>query len=351
MSEYCDNFYNFNDLEVLSNSTKQKITPLQCKFLKYFISHPSSSAYNISHDRSFRQVKYLDSTNEVVNRLLSLKLIEDIQELSSHGAVRCKLSARGIYFLIANKILSYDQIRTLIKNYGDHILFQFFIYPYVTRDTLLKIQDSFIFLRISSYLGECCQKIEDTFDYVRHTSNQKNGHLTRQLFTWDNVPREDSDTESLRQFLQGMFPFDWLEMAEIKKTENAAGITITHGKNTALIKLDIERNKAILTSRGKTFYHFILRRGIDNQSIIDVDEFIVPRKRPVRISVTQIHLLSFIAFQQARLIDLIFSLFSAYGAASAATRALAEDENFRGALEKTKKHFDHRYNIFTKNMT
>ena len=159
MSEYCDNLYNFNDLEDLSNSTKQKITPLQCKFLKYFISHPSSSAYNISHDRSFRQVKYLDSTNEVVNRLLSLKLIEDIQEPSRHGAVKCKLSARGIYFLIANKVLSYDQIRNLIKNYGDHILFQFFIYPYVTRDTLLKIQDSFIFLRISSYLSECSKKI------------------------------------------------------------------------------------------------------------------------------------------------------------------------------------------------
>jgi hypothetical protein len=177
----------------------------------------NDTAYNISHDRSFRQVKYLDSTNEVVNRLLSLKLIEDIHELSSHGAVRCKLSSRGIYFLIANKMLSYDQIRNLIKNFGDHILFQFFIYPYVTRDTLLKIQDSFIFLRISSYLSECCKKIEDTFDYVRHTFNQKNGQLTQQLFIWDNVPKEDSGTESLRQFLQGMFPWDWLENVEIKK--------------------------------------------------------------------------------------------------------------------------------------
>lgn len=178
-------------------------------------------------------------------------------------------------------------------------------------------------------MSECCKKIEDTVDYVHHTFNQKNGHLTQQLFTWDNVPKEDFDTESLRQFLLGMLPWDWLEKAEIKKTENAASITITYGKNTALIKLDNERNKVILTSKGKTFYHFILRRGIDDQIIIDVDDFVLPRNGPVRMALTQIHLIPFIAFQQARLIDLIFSLFSAYGAASAATRALAEDKNFR----------------------
>ena len=100
-------------------------------------------------------------------------------------------------------------------------------------------------------MSECCKKIEDTIDYVHHTFNQKNGHLTQQLFTWDNVPKEDSDTESLRQFLHGMFPWDWLEKAEIKTTENAASITITYGKNTALINLIMKGMKLFLLARGK----------------------------------------------------------------------------------------------------
>jgi hypothetical protein len=353
MPEYCDIFYSFKDLEDLPIRPKPKITSLQFRFLKYFISHTSSSAYDIFRDNFFRQAlprqtRYYDSTSEVVRRLLTLNLIVDTQQPSTRGAIKCKLSSSGIYFLISSKILSFDQMKSLIENYTDFILFQLFLYPYVTSDTLLKIQDSFIFSRIALYLSECFEKIEDTINHLSHTYNQKNGNLTQPLFTWENVPKEDYETERLRQFLKKRFHLDWLEKAEIKKSENLESITISYGMNSALIKLNNERTEAILTNKGTELYHFIVRR-VGNQTIIDIDEFLMPGKEsPVRISLIETYLIPFIIFQQARIIDLIFSLFSAYGASSAATQVLAEDENFQEALEKTKRHFEQRYNIFTK---
>lgn len=351
MSEYCDSFYSFKDLEDLT-SRPTEITPLQSRFLKYFISHTSSSAYDIFHDRSFqqtlpRQAKYYDSTNEVMKRLLALNLIVDTQQPSKRNAVRCKLSSSGIYFLITSKILSFDQMKSLVENYGDFKLFQLFLYPYVTRDTLLKIQDSFVFSHIALYLSECCEKIEDTINFLRHTSNQKNGYLVQQLFIWESVPNKDDETKKLRRFMAAKFPWDWLEKAEIRKTENLESITITYGMNSALIKLNNERTGAILTNKGKELYHFMVR-CVGNQTIIDTDEFPMPGKGTVRISLIEEHLITFIAFQQARIIELILSLFSVYGASSAAIGVLTDDENFPGALVKAKKHFDQRYNIFIK---
>jgi hypothetical protein len=350
MPEYCDIFYSFKDLEDLPIRPKPKITSLQFRFLKYFISH-TSSAYDIFHDKLFRQAlprqtRYYDSTNEVVRRLLTLNLIVDTQQPSKHDAVKCKLSSRGIYFLIAIKILSFDQMKSLIENYDDFILFQLFLYPYVTRDTLLKIQDSFIFSRIALYLSECCEKIEDTINYLSHTFNQKNGYLVQPLFIWENVPKEDDETKRLRRFLAAKFHWDWLEKAEIKKTDNLQSITITYGMNYALIKLNNGRTEAILTHRGTELYHFMVRYA--GNHIVDTDEFLIPGRGTVRRSLRETYLLEFILFQQARIIDLIVSLFSVYGAPSGATQILAEDENFQGALVKAKKHFDQKYNIFAK---
>jgi hypothetical protein len=346
MPEDYDIFYSFKDLEDLPIRPRPKITPLQSRFLRYFVSHPSSSAYNVFHDRSFRQTGYPDSTNEVMKKLLALKLIVRTHQSSKRKAVKCKLSSSGIYFLIASKILSFDQMKSLIENYTDFILFQLFLYPYVTRDTLLKIQDSFIFSRIALYLSECCEKIEDTINYLSHTFNQKNGYLVQPLFIWENVPKEDDETKRLRRFLAAKFHWDWLEKAEIKKTDNLESITVSYGSNSALIRLNNERIEAILTHRGTELYRFMVRYA--GNHIVDTDEFLIPGRGIVRRSLRETYLLQFILFQQARIIDLILSLFSVYGAPSGATQVLAEDENFQGALVKAKKHFDQKYDIFAK---
>jgi hypothetical protein len=47
----------------------------------------------------------------------------------------------------------------------------------------------------------------------------------------------------------------------------------------------------------------------------------------------------------ARIQELIFSLMSSYGVASAAIRILSQDPKFKQALKDTKNQFDKRYNL------
>src|SRR5207248_2747879 len=128
-------------------------------------------------------------------RLNEMKLIEKIDNsLNKHNANYYKLSIYGIYYLIANgKALSHSLKKVTLKNYGDHPLFHFFLYPYVRCNSLLEITDSAIFSAIYSYLHELCKKIQETSDEMHHTYNQKNGYLTDQLFVWKNIPCVDYD--------------------------------------------------------------------------------------------------------------------------------------------------------------
>jgi hypothetical protein len=228
-------------------------------------------------------------------------------------------------------------------------MFELFVYPYISRNALLKITDSFIFSRISTYLSECCKKIEDTLEYLDHTFNQRNGNLTQQLFTWENIPNNEEETDRLRQFLYRRLSLDWVEKAEIKK-QTPESITISYGSNSVLISLDNKGIEAIVTYRGARLYNFIVRRCIENRSTIEVDEFLMPGRGFITISLNEKYIYLFIIFQQAQVMDLIFSLFSAYGASSAATQILAKDDNFQAALAKAKKHFVHGYDIFTRDV-
>ncbi|HVI20500.1 MAG TPA: hypothetical protein VM660_00390, partial [Bacillus sp. (in: firmicutes)] len=103
---------------------------------------------------------------------------------------------------------------------------------------------------LDSYLHKCCKQVEDMIFSINHTSFVKDGRLTDQLFIWENIPREEYDRESLRSFLKQKFNWVWVEKAEIRKTENVEGVTISSGSMTALISIDKDNRKAVLSHRG-----------------------------------------------------------------------------------------------------
>jgi len=63
------------------------------------------------------------------------------------------------------------------------------------------------------------------------------------LFDWNNIPGEDSS--KLIDHLQKCFKIDWLEQAEIEKSDDKKKITLTYGKKTITFKLEAQ-NKVVL---------------------------------------------------------------------------------------------------------
>ena len=177
-----------------------------------------------------------------------------------------------------------------------------------------------------------------------HTYNQKDGYLTDPLFVWNNIPWVDYDTNMLRTFLKQKFQWAWVELAKVRKAEDA--ISLSDGENSALISLNRGRTKAILTLRGKNKYEFIVRDGDSDEPIIYVDEFLIGNKY-IPLSVKEMDLKIFQFYCQTRAFDLIHSIISIFiGRSSALVDILAKDERFVQALEKTKEHFNNMYKLF-----
>lgn len=71
------------------------------------------------------------------------------------------------------------------------------------------------------------------------------------LFSWDSVPGDDN--EKLKRFLKDDFNIDWVENAEIRKSDDGMTINISKGENSAEIMMDENKEKAILKIRdGRT---------------------------------------------------------------------------------------------------
>ena len=261
----------YEELKELSTSTidRRKLTFQQNKILQFAAEHGSISSIDLSTKFPFskRPIEYRNAKKDL-RKLLDRNLLElnheekasDYNKHKKQTRRVYKLSKYGVYNIITNNqnLLS-GIVKNLLLDYGNHILFEFFLFPYIQRETLESEINSSIFSEIFSYLHKCCKQVEELIFNIDHTSFQKDGYLTDQLFVWKNVHKEEYDRESLRLFLREKFGWNWVEKAEINKTENFEVITISYGLNKALIRLDKERRNAILSFKGQKKYEFILR--------------------------------------------------------------------------------------------
>jgi hypothetical protein len=159
----------FEELRKLSKdaSVQPTLGPAHYELLLHFAQHPNTSAYELSPIRQgIQNEKDYSNTKNRIRRLHGMKLIEKFDNnLNKHNANYYKLSVYGLYYLIAKgEALSHTLMRVILKNYGDHPLFSFFLYPYVGQNSLLAIFDSHIFSAIFSYLHELCKKLQKTAD-------------------------------------------------------------------------------------------------------------------------------------------------------------------------------------------
>ncbi len=98
--------------------------------------------------------------------------------------------------------------------------------------------------------------------FKRHTPKDFNC-----LFNWDEVPGKDS--ERALKFLRDNLKVDWLENAEIKKSDGDRVITITKENNSLIFKLNKEENKVILEIKSGETYEYTLKEEGNKLNIYD----------------------------------------------------------------------------------
>ncbi|MGC1931933.1 MAG: hypothetical protein WA667_23430 [Candidatus Nitrosopolaris sp.] len=105
---------------------------------------------------------YRDAKNQMP-KLVELKLIEKVMvQPNLFKAKKYKLTEYGVYYFVMKSYLTGPVIKNLLMFYGNHPLFRCFVYPWISKDTLLHMKgdyDSFFSL-LSSYLGDCCEMVK-----------------------------------------------------------------------------------------------------------------------------------------------------------------------------------------------
>jgi hypothetical protein len=329
--------------------SRRKLTFQQNKILQFAAEHDSISSVDLSTKFPFskRPIDYRNAKKDL-RKLLDLNLLElnhkekdsEYNKYKKQTKRFYKLSKYGVYNLISNnQYLLFEIVKNLLLNHSNHILFDFFLFPYIQRETLECEIDSSVFTEIFSYLYKCCKQVEELIFNIDHTSFQKDGYLTDHLFVWENIPEEEYDRESLRLFLRDKIGWNWVKKAEINKIENLEGITISYGLNKALIRLDKERRNAVLSFKGQKKYEFIVRSLAEDQFAVDVvlDE-------PLKYW----HMKIFINYHiAAYMTKFIISLVPLYGIhlISPTLRVLGKDKKFTKMLKKIKYRFDRSFDL------
>jgi hypothetical protein len=327
------------DLIALSKFTSNStvLQPFDNEILQYLCEHPSTSAYEIYTKEALGKGIDYRKIRRHINELSAKGLINIFQtKTSEHKAKYCKLSIGGIYCLILKNSILPDKItKGILRNYGDNILFQLFLYPYINQDTLLQIRDTALLSRISLFLYECCKEIEYALGLI---NNSRSRYSVEQVFIWQYVPAKDYDTNNLREFLKRTFNLDWVHRAGIEKIENDNSLRISYKANSILITLNDTRTKAILKINRKNKYEFIVKAYHHEWYSIEAPVM------PIEEYVTHSLLLG----TQQRVPALIFNLASNAVSGSSYFQILSQDEQFIQSLEKTNTKFNVKSNEILK---
>jgi hypothetical protein len=327
-------------IDEISNFPNRNIAlgPVEEEFLKYFAENPCLSAYQIrplhnspqklwiyklEHKKERKPMIY-KNVNKRVRRLHNLKLTEITKRDPTHGAIYYKLTTGGIYYLIQSPDFS-TIIKSVLQNYSDNIIFTIFLDPYINRDTLLQIQSTSRISRICSYLYECCEATERA---IKSINRSLSGHLVEQVFLWQDVPGVDN--HRLIDFLKQKFDVDWLEKAELTKSDDHNAIRISYGNKSIMIKLNDKKDKAILTINRKKKYEF---------TFLTQTYEVLYRVQPIKEFEANSLPLSI----KSLVANLVLALALEGFAIESEIKALAQDKKFMRILSDNKQKFDDSY--------
>ena len=169
-------FFNLND--TLSKKELEKFSKVEKLLLdlnwglkkneiivfKYFIENPNTTLYGIKKTQNLKQEK-LENLYRYKDKLLEKKLLTE--KIDKENNKICQVSDIGIFYLLLTEQTFNTQIqKKLLVNYNDFVIFKVFVYPYISYDSILKINDHIVFSNIFVYLKKCCEKVMYALSYV-----------------------------------------------------------------------------------------------------------------------------------------------------------------------------------------
>ena len=240
---------------------------------------------------------------------------------------------------LRNRILPNDITIAILKNYADNIIFELLIYPYISLETLLEINDFHVLTQTSLFLYDCCNEIEDAVDLVKRA---KSGRPLQPIFVWQHVPANKHATNQLREFLKQKFNLNWLDYAHFEKIENENSLIALYRSNSVLISVDNKRGVAALKINRQKKYEFMIKQYSDDWYSIEASDITMAEQTAA---------LSILLGTQQRVPSFIFNLASKVVVDSRAAKILSEDKKFMESLHKTKVKFDNQYNILRRKST
>jgi len=73
------------------------------------------------------------------------------------------------------------------------------------------------------------------------------------VFCWSKAPGDNDNEERLRGFLKSKFDINWIENAEIKRTDDGDAIVLSSGRNSVEVRLSKDLDKAtVKVNDGRT---------------------------------------------------------------------------------------------------
>ena len=219
--------------------------------------------------------------------------------------------------------------KCLLWYYSDNPLFHYFVYPWISKDTLLNASEHSIPFseHLSSYLHECTKAV-NTFDPLGPPEH---------LFIWQDIRTESEDAKALCEFLADKFGWPWLDKAKIQKRGGQVIEIEGTGYRHVLIRLSDNREKATVSYKGKEQIELPVCESLSSHY-----ELMVGKPRQLDESC-----MKDFAKDHCRVVrQLIFSILSDDSIDSDTLRILVQDNTFPEALEDIKTQFVHRCNLF-----
>jgi hypothetical protein len=284
-------FLDYTDKPILQNfSCLSYLKIADTKYvqiLNYFLKNPGKTTQEVVDEASsLEELKNYDynTIRRYVNYLLDdLKLIEIekkelVQNMKSKYKKYYRLSLNGIFFVILNTFdnSKEDLIFSLLRNYGNNILFSLFLYPFIKEQTLKALRvgwDSDIFFNISLYLRDVCKDIVESIRSLRTMNfTTTDGYIIKQVFicsTNTDSSLQTSSTLVLQHFLNKILKWDWVFKSTVipKIDENVIEISDPYNpKNNSRITLLNDEKKAVLRQNSTKLYEFSIT--VNDSSLI-----------------------------------------------------------------------------------
>ncbi len=186
-----------------------------------------------------------------------------------------------------------------------------------------------------SYLHDCCDAVKDTNAYI---------DLNKSLFIWEDIRTGNNDAIALCNFLAQRFGLDWLDKADIQKSNSRVLEIKGAGPRSVLIRLSNDRKKATVSYIKEEIELPVTERMAVRLNEPNAPYYKLIVQKPRQLDETYIN--DFIVACSRRVQQLILSIVSDNSTEPDTRRILAQDESFRQVLHDTKNQFDQGYTLF-----